>query len=349
MTRIAPIFDGHNDALLRLSMVKDDPVAAFRDGDNGHVDLPKARAGGMVGGFFALFSPTLNQSLDFKIFDDPPYDIPLPDPMPRHAAEMPVSRQVDIAAALEASGLIRMARTRDDLATDADGPLTVVLHLEGAECIGADLEGLETLYDAGLRSLGPVWSRPNAFAHGVPFRSGSDGDTGPGLTEAGRALVRECHARGMVVDCSHITAKGFWDIAEEGAPLVATHSNACAVAMTARNLTDAQLKAAGETGGMVGLNFGTMFLRPDGKRAPEGGIGFAVRHLAHMVEMAGEDHVGLGSDFDGAPMPEGLGSAAELQNLVDAMEEAGFGADLIRGICRDNWIGFLSRRLPKAA
>jgi membrane dipeptidase len=100
---------------------------------------------------------------------------------------------------------------------------------------------------------------------------------------------------------------------------------------------------------MVGLNFGTMFLRPDGKRAPEGGIGFAVRHLAHMVEMAGEDHVGLGSDFDGAPMPEGLGSAAELQNLVDAMEEAGFGADLIRGICRDNWIGFLSRRLPKAA
>jgi membrane dipeptidase len=150
----------------------------------------------------------------------------------------------------------------------------------------------------------------------------------------------------MVVDCSHITAKGFWDIAEEGAPLVATHSNACAVAMTARNLTDAQLKAVGETGGMVGLNFGTMFLRPDGKRAPEGGIDFAIRHLAHMVEMAGEDHVGLGSDFDGAPMPEGLGSAAELQTLVEAMRTAGFGEDLIRGICQDNWIAFLDRRLP---
>ena len=132
-----------------------------------------------------------------------------------------------------------------------------------------------------LRSLGPVWSRPNVFAHGVPFRTGSDGDTGPGLTDAGRALVREAHARGMVVDCSHITMQGFWDIAEEGLPLVATHSNACAISLTARNLTDAQLKAVGETGGMVGLNFGTMFLRPDGKRAPEGGIGFAVRHLAH--------------------------------------------------------------------
>ena len=86
--------------------------------------------------------------------------------------------------------------------------MTVVLHLEGAECIDADLQGLDKLYDAGLRSLGPVWSRPNVFAHGVPFRTGSDGDTGPGLTDAGRALVREAHARGMVVDCSHITIAG---------------------------------------------------------------------------------------------------------------------------------------------
>jgi membrane dipeptidase len=116
-----PVFDGHNDALLRLSMAKDDPVAMFRDGGKGHVDLPKARAGGMVGGFFALFSPTLNQSLDFKIFDDPPYDIPLPDPMPKHAAEMPVSRQVDIASALEAEGLIRMVRTRADIVTTLTG------------------------------------------------------------------------------------------------------------------------------------------------------------------------------------------------------------------------------------
>jgi membrane dipeptidase len=342
-----PVFDGHNDALLRLSMAKADPVAMFRDGAAGHVDLPKARAGGMVGGFFALFSPTLNQSLDFKIFDNPPYDIPLPDPMPKHAAEVPVSRQVDIASALEAEGLIRMVRTRADIVPDADGPLTVVLHLEGAECIDADLGGLDKLYDAGLRSLGPVWSRPNAFAHGVPFRTASDGDTGPGLTEAGRALVRECSARGMVVDCSHITMKGFWDIAEEGAPLVATHSNACEIALTARNLTDAQLKAVGETGGMVGLNFGTMFLRPDGKRAAEGGIDFAIRHLAHMVEMAGEDHVGLGSDFDGAPMPEGLGSAAELPNLVAAMQTAGFGETLIAKLCAENWLGFLGRTLPE--
>jgi membrane dipeptidase len=344
-----PVFDGHNDALLRLSMAREDPVALFRDGGPGHVDLPKARAGGMTGGFFALFSPTPDQPLDFRVFDEPPYDIPVPDPMPRHAAAVPIARQVDIAAALEAAGLIRMARTRGDLEREAGDALTVVLHLEGAECIDADGTGLDALFAAGLRSLGPVWSRPNAFAHGVPFRTGSDGDTGPGLTEAGRRLVRGAHARRMVVDCSHITMKGFWDIAEEGLPLVATHSNACAVALTARNLTDAQLKAIGETGGMVGLNFGTMFLRPDGKRAPEGGIAFAVRHLAHMVEVAGEDHVGLGSDFDGAPMPEGLGSAAELQTLVAAMRDAGFGEALIERICHGNWRAFLGRTLPEAA
>lgn len=343
-----PVFDGHNDALLRLSKVAD-PVAEFRDGGGGHVDLPKARAGGMTGGFFALFSPTSGQPLDFTVFDDPPYDIPLPDPMPRQTAITPVSRQVDVAGALEASGLIRMVRTREDLDADSGDALTVVLHLEGAECIDADGGGLDTLHEAGLRSLGPVWSRPNAFAHGVPFRTDSDGDTGPGLTEAGRALVRTCHARGMVVDCSHMTMRGFWDVAEEGVPLVATHSNACAVAKTARNLTDAQLRAIGETGGMAGLNFGTMFLRPDGRRAPEDGIAFAVRHLAHMVETAGEDHVGLGSDFDGAPMPAGLESAADLQNLVSAMDEAGFGAELIAKICQGNWHSFLGRTLPHAA
>jgi len=352
--RMIPVFDGHNDALLRLSFAKDDPVAAFRDGrETGHVDLPKARAGGMMGGFFALFSPTMDQSLDFTVFDNPPYDVPLPDPMPKSIAAVPVARQVDIASALEAAGHIRLMRTRSDLpeapdSPDTEGPLSVVLHLEGAECIDPDGDGLDRLHDAGLRSLGPVWSRPTAFAHGVPFRTGSDGDTGPGLTEAGRKLVRDCHARGMIVDCSHMTMKGFYDVAEEGVPLVATHSNACAIALTARNLTDAQLKAVGETGGMVGLNFGTMFLRPDGKRAPEGGIEFAIRHLAHMVEQAGEDHVALGSDFDGAPMPEGLESAAELQTLVAAMETAGFGTDLIRRICHRNWLACLARTLPEA-
>ncbi|MCU4654669.1 dipeptidase [Roseibacterium sp. SDUM158016] len=340
------VFDGHNDALLRLSKA-DDPVAIFRDGGAGHLDLPKARAGGMEGGFFALFSPTPDVPLDFTVFDHPPYDVPVPGALPREVASHPIARQIEIAQALEAAGLLAMIRTRGEVGKDTGGALACVLHLEGADCLGPEGEGLETLFDAGLRSLGPVWSRPNAFAHGVPFRTGSDGDTGPGLTQAGRALVRSCRDLGMVVDCSHITMRGFWDIGEEGLPLVATHSNACAISMSARNLTDAQLRAIGESGGMAGLNFGTMFLNPDGRRAAAGALDHAVRHLAHMVETAGEAHVGLGSDFDGAPMPEGLGSAAELQVLVAGMEAAGFGADLIDRICHRNWRDFLARTLPR--
>ncbi|MEQ8368398.1 MAG: membrane dipeptidase [Roseicyclus sp.] len=343
---MTPVFDGHNDALLRLSKVQGDPVAVFRDGGPGHVDVPKARKGGLIGGFFALYSPTPNLPLDFKLFDTPPYDIPLPPALSRDEAAVPVAAQVAIAQALETEGLLRFIRQADEVdpAFDAD-TMAAVLHLEGAECIGPEGEGLDELFEVGLRSLGPVWSRPTAFAHGVPFRFPSDGDTGPGLTPEGRALIRACRDRQMVVDCSHMTLKGFHDVGEEGVALVATHSNACAVSNGARNLTDDQLRAVGQSGGMVGLNYATMFLRPDGGRDPHGALDHAVAHLAHMVEHAGEDHVGLGSDFDGAPMPAGLDSAADLPNLVALMEQAGFGQALISRICADNWRAFLKRTL----
>jgi membrane dipeptidase len=187
-----PVFDGHNDALLRLSMAKADPVAMFRDGAARAMWTCPRRA---RAAWWAASSPTLNQSLDFKIFDDPPYDIPLPDPMPKHAAEMPVSRQVDIASALEAEGLIRMVRTRADIVPDADGPLTVVLHLEGAECIDADLDGSRQALRCGAAVAGAGLVAVQRLCPWRAVPHGSDGDTGPGLTEAGRALVRECSAR----------------------------------------------------------------------------------------------------------------------------------------------------------
>jgi membrane dipeptidase len=348
---MTPIFDGHNDALLRLSRIDSDPVARFRDGGPGHVDRPKARAGSMIGGFFALYSPTPNLPMDFALFDAPPYDIPLPPALSREDAAGSVAAQLAVARGLEEAGLLRFMRSADDIAPAfdmaADGPMAAVLHLEGAECIGPDGEGLDDLVAAGLRSLGPVWSRPTAFAHGVPFRFPSDGDTGPGLTDKGRALVQMCKARGVTLDCSHMTLKGFWDVAEEGVPLVATHSNACAVSHGARNLTDDQLRAIGDTGGMVGLNFATMFLRPDGGRDPAGAMDHMIPHLEHMIAMAGEDHVGLGSDFDGAPMPDGIGSAADLPALVARMRDAGFGGTLIDKLCHGNWRAFLLRNLPR--
>ena len=336
------IFDGHNDALLRLWRRGGD-VAARWESDEGDLNGPAARAGGMAGGFFAIFSPGA-EGLDFRIFDNPPYDTPLPPELKSAAAMNTAMGQAGVAHRLAEAGHLRLIREAADL--DVEGPgLACLLHLEGAECIGPDLLALDALHALGLRSVGPVWSRPTVFAHGVPFRFPSDGDTGPGLTEDGRRLARALKSKRMVLDTSHMTMKGFYDVAEEGLPLVATHSNVHAISPSARNLTDDQLRAIGETEGMVGLNFGTVFLREDGGRGGDVPLDMLVRHLAQMVEVAGEDRVGLGSDFDGAPMPDDLQSAADLPNLVAAMEEAGFGAELIAKITHANWHAFLRRTL----
>ena len=159
----------------------------------------------------------------------------------------------------------------DRALADGDGPPAAVLHLEGAEAIDPGLEALELWYEAGLRSIGPVWSRSNAFAHGVPFISPCSPDIGPGLTEAGRALARRCAELGILIDVSHLNEAGFWDLARiELGPIVACHSAAHALCPTSRNLTDAQIDAVGASGGLVGIVFAV--------RVPPGGLRRRPRH-----------------------------------------------------------------------
>jgi membrane dipeptidase len=166
----------------------------------------------------------------------------------------------------ESQGRVRVCGSVSDIRQCMnDGVLAPVLHIEGAEAIDPNFELLEVLYAAGLRSLGPVWSRSNAFGHGVPFRCPSSPDTGPGLSDLGKELVRACNRLRILIDLSHINERGFWDVAAiSNAPLVATHSNAHALSPHSRNLTDKQLAAIRETAGLVGINFATSFLRPDG-------------------------------------------------------------------------------------
>ena len=163
------------------------------------------------------------------------------------------------------------------------------------------------------------------------------------LTAAGKALAVRAQAKGMVFDTSHLNVAGFWDAAELGLPLVATHSNAHAVCPHARNLFDDQLRAIGETGGMVGLNLATAFLRPDGRMVPDGAMEPLIRHLDHMIALAGEEHVGLGSDFDGALVPEEIGSVAGLDALRGALTRAGYGKALIERLCHGNWVAAIER------
>ena len=135
--------------------------------------------------------------------------------------------------------------------------------------------------------------------------------------------------------------KGFWDIAEMGLPLVATHSNAWDIAPVTRNLTTAQLRAVGETDGMVGLNLATMFLSAEGWTTGRATLDDCLRQIDALITGAGEDHVGLGSDFDGAPLPDGMTSCADLPRLIAAMRAHDFGEALIAKLCGGNWLRFL--------
>jgi membrane dipeptidase len=328
------VFDGHNDVLSRLHHAGGGNEE-FLEGGDGHLDLPGARAGGFAGGLFAVFpcSP-------FRGADNP-FAVDYTRPLDRREALADTLPMFERLAAIEreSDGALRVVR--DAAALDAcleDGSLAAVLHMEGAEAIGPDLAGLDNLCDAGLRSVGIAWSRPNAFGHGVPFDFPGSPDQGPGLTKAGHALVLECNQRGLVVDVSHLNERGFWDVARvSGAPLVASHSNAHALCPSSRNLTDDQLRAVGESGGLVGINFCAAFAREDGGDDPDTPLSAIAAHAAHVAEVAGLDAVGLGSDFDGATMPEELDSAAKLPALLDAMRAFGFGEEELERIALGNW------------
>jgi membrane dipeptidase len=337
-----PIFDGHSDLLSCLLHEADRTGETFITGRSGDIDLAKCRAGGFAGGFFAIWvsnapGVTVDPMATFRSF--PAVD--------RAQAVAETEAQIALFHRLCRAHpeAIRLCRSAAEIAAArADGAIAAILHIEGVEALGPGLDALHVYHAAGLRSLGPVWSRPNIFGHGVPFNHPASPDTGPGLTEAGKALVRECNALKVLIDLSHLNEAGFWDVAAlSDAPLVATHSNAHAVTASTRNLTDRQLAAMAERGGLAGVNFGCQFLRTDGIKRSDTGPDAILRHLDHLLSILGEGGVALGSDFDGALMPDFLGSAAGLPKLIAAMQTHGFGDALIRRLCWQNWLDMIAK------
>lgn len=339
------VFDGHNDVLYRLwSAGEKDPVSAFFQGNGkGQLDFPRMKAGGMAGGMFAIFAPSPAE-LPHEDDDLNPPEAPS---VAQQAAWKVTSEMADLLLKLVGSsaGQFRLCLTAADIRSAfAAGAAAAVFHIEGAEAIGPTLAELDQLHALGLRSLGPVWSRANIFGHGVPFRFPSTGDTGPGLTDAGKRLVKRCNELRILIDLSHLNEKGFWDVAKlSNAPLVATHSNAYALCRTSRNLSDEQLAAIGQSQGMVGLNFANGFLREDGRWAGDAPVDVMLRHLDYMIDKAGEDCVGLGSDYDGARIPDVIGDVAGLPVLTAAMLKHGYGEALVTKLCHGNWLRVLER------
>ena len=340
-----PVFDGHNDFLQR---VVTGGTGVWLDGDGtGHLDLPRARAGGMIGGFFAIWIPSPqgpNDSAAVALMENPPFAMPLPEQIPFAQALPHAFAQAAALKALERTGTLDIVTTaRGIRETVAAGRIAAIMHMEGAEAI-SDMDALHLWHAAGLRSLGPVWSRPTAYGHGVPFAFPSSPDTGDGLTDAGKTLVRECNSLRIMLDLSHLNEAGFNDVAAlSDAPLVASHSCVHSVSESSRNLTDRQLQVIADSRGLVGLNFASSFLREDGRRLPLEGFDTMLRHLDRMLAILGEDGVALGSDFDGALMPRDLPDAAALPALLAQMEAHGYGEALVRKIASENWINLLER------
>ena len=342
-----PIIDGHNDVLLSLYLPERNSGRSFFErGEKGHLDLPRAREGGFAGGFFAVFVPRDPADPEPEgprriELETGGYEIRVDPPL-----KLDYAQRVSLALIgrlyrleRESAGQVRIVRGSKDLARCLDdGTLAAILHFEGAEAIDPDLEALYVYHAAGLRSLGLVWSRVNAFAYGVPFKFPHAPDTGPGLTDAGKRLVRACNELGIMVDLSHLNEAGFWDVARiTRAPLVATHSCVHAISPGTRNLTDKQLEAIGASGGVVGINYNVGFAREDGRPNADTPLALYARHARYIADRVGVEHVALGSDFDGAQMPTALGDAAGLPRLLDALREAGFDEPALAKIAHENW------------
>ena len=349
MDRI-PIFDGHNDTLLELTLRKGGGERGFFErSETGHLDLPRAREGGFGGGFFACYSPNPEDDgwseESALVRTGGGYQVGIAPPLDPDYARGTADRLMATLFGLEAEsgGALKVVRTVAEIeACLRSGVLAAILHFEGAENLGPDPEALGELYERGLRSLGLVWSRPNAYAHGVPFEFPASPDTGPGLTSAGRELVRECNNLGILVDLSHINEKGFWDVAAlSEAPLVATHSNAHALCPATRNLTDRQLDAIRDADGMVGVNFAVAFLRQDGGEDEDTTLETVVRHVDYLVGRLGIDRVGFGSDFDGAKVPRPLGDASGLPRVLQALHDSGYDDATLEKLAHANWLRVL--------
>ena len=243
-------------------------------------------------------------------------------------------------AELRECGRIRPARTVAEAeAARAAGQLYAFLAVEGMAAVGADPRGVDWYYGQGVRLGMLTWNETNALA------AGAGGDPRAGLTEAGRRAVRRMEELGMVVDVSHLNDGGFWEVLDLArGPVIASHSNCRALCDVPRNLTDDQLRAIRDTGGVVGLNVFHGFVHKEPRLQTARTLAL---HAAHMAEVMGVEHVGCGFDFcefmgPGNEGAEGLESAAHIQNLFYWLEQLGMSRQERELIARDNFLRVLA-------
>ena len=310
--RNAIVVDAHADILCDVRMRRRaGETAVLR-----RLHLDRLRAGGLDVVVFALYMWTF-----------------MPESVLRETLLMVDDLHQEIA---ESDGDIYLIRDVSDLAPDEQrGRIGALLSLEGAEALGTDLGVLRLLYGAGLRALGLTWFRRTMVADGT-----SEEAAGGGLTKFGKDVVRECDRLGILVDVSHLSERGFWDVLNVASgPVVASHSNARALCDHPRNLTDDQLRAIAARGGVIGLNAWHEFVDADSPSLER-----LVDHAVYISDVAGSDAVGLGLDLleyipdDKYRQLPGLPDAAATPAITAALANRGLGESDIRKVLGANWL-----------
>lgn len=295
-----PVVDGHADSVLT---VLDGQRTLTERSEMGHIDWPRAREGGLACTVQAAF----------------------PAPVYYPVAARRVGEAIDgLLNQIAAAEGVRLALRADDItAAHASGELAVLLNIEGAEGLQGSLALLRNYYRLGVRMMGLVWNHRNEVADGV-----GESEAGGGLTRFGRDVVREMNRLGMLIDLAHITPKGFFEVLELSEdPVLFTHGNCRALHDHPRNLTDEQIRALAAHGGVFGISFVASFM---GKETAT--LSTVADHIDHVCHLLGSaDHVGLGSDFDGADMPPGLEDVTRLPHLTAELLRRGYReADLAK-------------------
>jgi membrane dipeptidase len=330
ITRSAILIDTHNDVTSRTVEGFDISKAAT----DGHTDVPRLRAGGVGAVFFAAYV-----AADYETTHS----------SANRALKMIDTVRHDIVAA-HPNDFVFATSAADIEAAHRQGKIAALIGIEGGHAIENSPRLLRDFYALGVRYMTLTHTNTNGWADSSGDIDDNTVKRNNGLNDLGRQIVAEMNRLGMIVDISHVADKTFWDVIEVSkAPPFASHSSCRALANVPRNMTDEMITALGKKGGVIQINFNCGFLavKPAGEK-PSATLADVVNHIDHAVKLAGIDHVGIGSDFDGVPCtPTGLDDVSKFPNLTRAFLEKGYKADDIKKIYGGNTLR-LMRAVEKA-
>lgn len=319
--------DMHCDSLM-LSLFLDKQHTDLFHSPVTAVDFTKMQKGGQMAQFFAVFVAPLGayQMFGAEPMEDEVYIQTLRSILLRNVSEHP--------------DVIAMAYNAGDIQRNWEhGKRSAVLTMEDGRAVEGKLENLKRFYDQGFRALSLTWNTPNCF--GAP-NSADPQIMGQGLTDFGKEAVEYMQELGMLVDVSHLSESGFYDVARIcKKPFAATHSNSRALCPHQRNLTDEQLKVLGNTGSVTGINFGPEFLNED-ITCKESTAALMAKHARHMADVGGIECVGLGSDFDGIMGNLEISDCSKMELLEHALKKEGFSEEDIEKIFYKNVLRVLT-------